>query len=187
MAIHAAMVDRMDKEIGRIIEQLKAMKAFDNTIIFFASDNGASAEMMIRDGGHDLIGNLLVDCLQARLGAGLGFLAQGLAVQRFAILHHHAARARQFHIPAPGCERAEDPHGHDGGVGLDDGEADAAARGLELAIGGSRALREKDDGAARMEAVENAFQASRARAIASWSARIEVNPVPAMNEIETKP
>ena len=53
MAIHAAMVDRMDQEIGRIIAQLKAMKAFDNTIIFFASDNGASAEMMIRDGGHD--------------------------------------------------------------------------------------------------------------------------------------
>ena len=53
MAIHAAMVDRMDQEIGRIIAQLKAMNAFENTIIFFASDNGASAEMMIRDGGHD--------------------------------------------------------------------------------------------------------------------------------------
>ncbi len=53
MAIHAAMVDRMDQEIGRIITQLKTMKAFDNTLIFFASDNGASAEMMIRDGGHD--------------------------------------------------------------------------------------------------------------------------------------
>ncbi len=53
MAIHAAMVDRMDQEIGRIIAQLKAMDVFENTIIFFASDNGASAEMMIRDGGHD--------------------------------------------------------------------------------------------------------------------------------------
>lgn len=53
MAIHAAMVDRMDQEIGRIIAQLRAMKALDNTIIFFASDNGASAEIMVRDGGHD--------------------------------------------------------------------------------------------------------------------------------------
>ena len=53
MAIHAAMVDRMDQEIGRIIAQLKAMNAFSNTIIFFASDNGASAEIMVRDGGHD--------------------------------------------------------------------------------------------------------------------------------------
>ncbi|MCA9271382.1 MAG: sulfatase-like hydrolase/transferase, partial [Planctomycetales bacterium] len=53
MAIHAAMVDRMDREIGRLIEQLKKMKVFDDTLIFFASDNGASAEIMVRNGGHD--------------------------------------------------------------------------------------------------------------------------------------
>lgn len=53
MAIHAAMVDRMDQEIGRIIAQLKAMGAYENTLICFASDNGASAEIMVRDGGHD--------------------------------------------------------------------------------------------------------------------------------------
>ncbi len=53
MAIHAAMIDRIDQEVGRIIDQLKAMGVFDNTIIFFASDNGASAEIMVRHGGHD--------------------------------------------------------------------------------------------------------------------------------------
>ena len=53
MAIHAAMIDRMDQEIGRILAQLKAMGAFENTIVFFASDNGASAEIMVRNGGHD--------------------------------------------------------------------------------------------------------------------------------------
>ena len=53
MAIHAAMVDRMDQEIGRVIAQLKAMNAFENTLILFASDNGASAELMVRNGGHD--------------------------------------------------------------------------------------------------------------------------------------
>jgi arylsulfatase A-like enzyme len=53
MAIHAAMVDRMDREIGRILAQLKDMGAFENTLIFFASDNGASAEIMVRNGGHD--------------------------------------------------------------------------------------------------------------------------------------
>lgn len=53
MAIHAAMIDRMDHEIGRIIAQLKAMGAYENTLILFASDNGASAEIMVRDGGHD--------------------------------------------------------------------------------------------------------------------------------------
>lgn len=53
MAIHAAMIDRMDQEIGRVIAQLKAMDAFENTLILFASDNGASAEIMVRHGGHD--------------------------------------------------------------------------------------------------------------------------------------
>lgn len=53
MSIHAAMVDRMDRETGRIIAQLRTMGAFDNTLILFASDNGASAEIMVRDGGHN--------------------------------------------------------------------------------------------------------------------------------------
>jgi arylsulfatase len=53
MAIHAAMVDRMDQEIGRLLAQLKAMGAFESTLILFASDNGASAEIMVRHGGHD--------------------------------------------------------------------------------------------------------------------------------------
>ncbi len=53
MAIHAAMIDRMDQEIGRILAQLRQMGAFDNTLILFASDNGASAEIMVRHGGHD--------------------------------------------------------------------------------------------------------------------------------------
>jgi len=43
MALHAAMIHRMDIEIGRVLDQLKAMKVFDNTVIFFVSDNGASA------------------------------------------------------------------------------------------------------------------------------------------------
>jgi arylsulfatase A-like enzyme len=47
------MIDRMDREIGRLLEQLKAMKAYEDTLIFFLSDNGASAEIMVRDDGHD--------------------------------------------------------------------------------------------------------------------------------------
>ena len=53
MAIHAAMVDRMDREIGRVLDQLKTMKELDNTFVCFLSDNGASAEMMVRGDGHD--------------------------------------------------------------------------------------------------------------------------------------
>ncbi len=53
MAIHAAMIDRMDQGIGRVLQQLRDMDAFDNTLIFFLSDNGASAEIMVRTDGHD--------------------------------------------------------------------------------------------------------------------------------------
>ncbi len=53
MAIHAAMIDRMDRELGRVLEQLKAMGAFENTVIIFISDNGASAEQIIRGDEHD--------------------------------------------------------------------------------------------------------------------------------------
>jgi arylsulfatase A-like enzyme len=53
MAIHAAMITRMDMEIGRIVQQLKDTDAYDNTLILFASDNGASAEQIIRGDKHD--------------------------------------------------------------------------------------------------------------------------------------
>ena len=53
MAIHAAMIDRMDREIGRVLNQLRNMNAFENTFICFLSDNGASAEIMVRGDGHD--------------------------------------------------------------------------------------------------------------------------------------
>ena len=53
MAIHAAMITRMDLEIGRILDQIRRMGAFENTLILFASDNGASAEQIIRGDGHD--------------------------------------------------------------------------------------------------------------------------------------
>ncbi len=53
MAIHAAMIDRMDREIGRVIRQIEKMGQLENTLILFLSDNGASAEIMVRDDGHD--------------------------------------------------------------------------------------------------------------------------------------
>lgn len=53
MAIHAAMIDRMDREIGRVLDQVRSMNALENTFICFLSDNGASAEIMVRGDGHD--------------------------------------------------------------------------------------------------------------------------------------
>ncbi|GAB4040747.1 arylsulfatase [Spirosoma gilvum] len=44
MAVHAAMIDRMDQGIGRIIKALRETGQLDNTLILFLSDNGASPE-----------------------------------------------------------------------------------------------------------------------------------------------
>lgn len=44
MEVHAAMVDCVDQGIGRILDDLKAKGIYDNTLIIFTSDNGASPE-----------------------------------------------------------------------------------------------------------------------------------------------
>jgi arylsulfatase A-like enzyme len=50
MAVHAAMIDRMDQGIGRIIETLRETRELENTLILFLSDNGASPEDCMRYG-----------------------------------------------------------------------------------------------------------------------------------------
>jgi arylsulfatase len=68
MAVHAAMVECMDREIGRILNALKRADQWDNTLIVFLSDNGASAEIMVRGDGHDP---------HAECGTGATFLSIG--------------------------------------------------------------------------------------------------------------
>ena len=50
MEVYAAMVDRMDQGIGKIIQKLKDENQFENTIIIFISDNGASNENIEKRG-----------------------------------------------------------------------------------------------------------------------------------------
>ncbi|MEQ9438700.1 MAG: arylsulfatase [Cyclobacteriaceae bacterium] len=44
MAIYAAQIDRMDQNIGKLIDHLTEKNILDNTIIIFLNDNGACAE-----------------------------------------------------------------------------------------------------------------------------------------------
>ena len=44
MEVYAAFVEHTDEQIGRLLDHLRASGVFDNTLIFFMSDNGASAE-----------------------------------------------------------------------------------------------------------------------------------------------
>ena len=44
MEVYAAMVDRTDRGIGRIVKQLEANEMLDNTIVIYLQDNGGCAE-----------------------------------------------------------------------------------------------------------------------------------------------
>lgn len=57
MATHAAMVDIMDRNIGRVVTWLRTHGQLDNTLIVFLSDNGASAEVLDRGKSGAVIGS----------------------------------------------------------------------------------------------------------------------------------
>lgn len=46
MEVHAAMVDRMDQNVGRVLRALRETDELDNTIILFLSDNGADGMIL---------------------------------------------------------------------------------------------------------------------------------------------
>jgi arylsulfatase len=58
MEVYAAMIDRMDQNIGRVLNKLKEQGKYDNTLIIFVSDNGASAEVVELEGGYGPIGSM---------------------------------------------------------------------------------------------------------------------------------
>jgi arylsulfatase len=53
MEVYAAMIDRMDQGIGKIIDQLKRSGDFENTVILYMQDNGGCAEGMGRTGNKN--------------------------------------------------------------------------------------------------------------------------------------
>lgn len=48
MEVYAAMVDRMDQGVGRIVAELRRTGRLDNTLILYMQDNGGCAELMGR-------------------------------------------------------------------------------------------------------------------------------------------
>lgn len=52
MAVYAAMIDRLDQNIGRVVSQLEKMGELNNTMIIFLSDNGGCAEVIKNEGNY---------------------------------------------------------------------------------------------------------------------------------------
>jgi arylsulfatase A-like enzyme len=43
--VYAAMVTVMDREIGKVLQQIEDRGDMDNTFVFFSSDNGAEGAL----------------------------------------------------------------------------------------------------------------------------------------------
>ncbi|WP_256199813.1 sulfatase-like hydrolase/transferase [Verrucomicrobium spinosum] len=56
MAIYAAVIERMDRAVGQLVDGLKQRGQLDNTLILFLSDNGGNAEAGVpgRSNGKNL-------------------------------------------------------------------------------------------------------------------------------------
>jgi arylsulfatase A-like enzyme len=58
MEVYAAMIDRLDQNIGRVLKALEETGRSENTLIMFVSDNGASAELVHLDDDYGEVGTL---------------------------------------------------------------------------------------------------------------------------------
>ena len=67
MEVYAAMIDRVDQNIGRLLLTLEETGRRENTLIMFVSDNGASAEMVYLEDDYGEIGTMT---LWSSLGGG---------------------------------------------------------------------------------------------------------------------
>ncbi|MEC8495079.1 MAG: sulfatase-like hydrolase/transferase, partial [Planctomycetota bacterium] len=55
MQVYAAMIDRMDQGIGRIVAELERQQQLDDTVVIYLQDNGGCAEGMGRQSNADKI------------------------------------------------------------------------------------------------------------------------------------
>ncbi|MEM7531516.1 MAG: arylsulfatase [Chloroflexota bacterium] len=68
MAVYAAMIDRMDQSIGRLLDTLKQLGQDEDTLILFLSDNGGCAEFMAEDGWAKFMPDVTNDGRQITMG-----------------------------------------------------------------------------------------------------------------------
>ena len=58
MEVYAAMIDRLDQNIGKVLGKLEETGRKENTLVMFVSDNGASAEMVRIEDDYGEIGTM---------------------------------------------------------------------------------------------------------------------------------
>jgi arylsulfatase len=83
MEVYAAMVDRLDRNVGRVLAALKATGELDNTLILFTADNGPEGNVI--DGPTGGVGNntpeeiaaLKIDNTVGNIGRGTSYVGYG--------------------------------------------------------------------------------------------------------------
>lgn len=72
MAVYAAMIDRMDQQIGRVLDALRRLGQYEDTLILFLSDNGGCAEEIKDDGWAKFYPNVTRDGKKIEMGNRVG-------------------------------------------------------------------------------------------------------------------
>lgn len=98
MAVYAAMIDRMDQNIGRILDRLDQRGIADNTVVMFLSDNGGCAE---KPGGFDYDRTPGVKEFYTAVGPGWAY-AQNTPFRRFKAWVHEGGISTPFIVRWPG-------------------------------------------------------------------------------------
>ena len=102
MAVYAAMIDRMDQGIGRILDKLDEHKIADNTVVMFLSDNGGCAE---KPGGFDYSRTPGVEEFYTACGPGWAY-AQNTPFRRWKQWVHEGGISTPFIVRWPGVVEA---------------------------------------------------------------------------------
>lgn len=98
MAVYAAMVDRMDQGIGRVLRTLAELKQETNTVVMFLSDNGSSGE----EAGGRMTSQLAgPKSSYMNVGPGWGY-AHNTPFRRYKLWVHEGGISTPFIVRWPG-------------------------------------------------------------------------------------
>jgi arylsulfatase len=129
MEIYAAMVEELDRHVGRVVDQLRSSGQLDNTVIVFLSDNGAENLLMnvpfSADGSRafgpmpaDVVASLGVDNGTDNLGNANSYVSYGPA-------WGHAATAPRSRLKGTTAEGGINTVAFITGRGVDGGRVEA--------------------------------------------------------------
>jgi arylsulfatase len=98
MAVYAAMVDRMDQNIGRLLQTLRDLGLETNTLVMFLSDNGGCSE---EPGGRDTSQTPGIVSTYTAVGPAWGW-AQNSPFRRYKSWVHEGGITTPFIVRWPG-------------------------------------------------------------------------------------